>query len=794
MFSVLECVTHQHDIRLVLVAALVCILGNISLFVVLNRSTFCIDIRRRHWLVVAAVAEGVGVWATHFVAMLAYRGSMPIRFDVGLTVLSVAIAIGFFWCALRWLGKEPGVWRCAVAGAGAAIGVAGMHFTGMASIIAPARISYDPVPIIISIFLSGLCFWIAFLGFAKTAGWRKIALPTAFSVLAIVVMHFTAMSATTLVPDPTRAVAFSTAVNRDWLVLAVVLAALVLVALALVGSIIDRWLTDAHGLAEATLEALAITNDNRIVEVNHRLCTLLGVSSGALIGSAPSDWFVAVDGGSFGTPDGSSVEARVRSSSDDDQILEIATQTIEYRGRSCRVLAIRDLSDRKRAQRAIEHLASHDALTDLANRTHFGRALDTALDARQPFALLALDLDRFKAVNDIFGHSAGDDILCRVANVLRASTRADDVIARVGGDEFLIIQTAVSEPDEARKLAGRILDNLAIEMDVARDPMAVGLSIGVSLFPQDGQDAETLQRNADTALYRAKNNGRGSAAFFDQEMDEHARERRALEHDLRHAIARDQLHLMFQPLVATAFGSIVGYEALLRWDHPEKGAIEPDQFIPIAEESGAIVAIGEWVLREACAVAATWPENVSIAVNVSTVQFQVPNLPAVVRDALAQSGLDARRLELEITETAFLRNRQSALKALHEIRALGVRVAMDDFGTGYSSLSNLKAFPFDKIKIDKSFIAAIADDEAARSIVRAIVGLGRSFNMPIVAEGVETEEQRQMLLDEGCPQAQGYFFGYPAANPFLHDSRHEIPDEELAGKARGEAARVFGPA
>lgn len=766
MFNVLECVIHQHDLRLVLIAALVCILGNICLFVVLNRSRHCVDARRRHWLIVSAVAEGVGIWATHFVAMLAYRGSMPIRFDVGLTLLSVAMAVGFIWYSLCWLGKAPSPARCAIAAVGTMTGVAAMHFTGMASIIAPARVSYEWPPILIALFLASLCFFAAFLSFARTTGWIKIALPTGFAVLAIVIMHFTTMSATTLVPDPTRGAAFAAAPSRDWLVPAIVLANLLLVALALTGSLVDRWLTDAHGLADATLEGLAITHDGRIIEVNGRLCSLLGVSSGAIVGSTPSDWFVASDGASFEAPDGHIAEARIRSSMDEDHILEIATQTIEYRGRRCQVLAIRDLSDRKRAQRAIEHLASHDALTDLSNRAHFARALDAAIDAKNPFALLALDLDRFKAVNDIFGHGAGDEILCRIADILRSVVRADDIVARVGGDEFLVIQTSVSGPDDARKLAGRILDTLAIEMDVARDPMAVGVSIGVALFPQDGADADVLQRNADTALYRAKNNGRGSAAFFDQEMDELAQERRALEHDLRHAIARDQLYVVYQPLVATAFASVIGYEALLRWNHPERGEIAPDDFIPVAEEIGAIVPIGEWVLRAACAAAARWPKNVSIAVNVSTIQFQVPNLPAVVRDALSQSGLEAHRLELEITETAFLRNRHSALKALHEIRTLGVRIAMDDFGTGYSSLSNLKAFPFDKIKIDKSFVASISDDEAARSIVRAIVGLGRSFNMPIVAEGVETEEQRQMLLDEGCPQAQGYFFGRPAGDPF----------------------------
>ncbi|UNU41499.1 EAL domain-containing protein [Sphingopyxis sp. YF1] len=766
MFSVLECVVYQHDPRLVLIAALVCILGNICLFVVLNRSTFCVETRRRHWLVVAAIAQGVGVWATHFVAMLAYRGSMPIRFDMSLTLLSVAIAIGFFWCSFRLLGKAPTLRRSAAAAAIAAAGVGAMHSTGMASIIAPARVTIDHGTALVALLLCGLCFWASFAAFARTSGWRRVIAPATFGVLAVVILHFTAMSATTLVPDPTRGAALDAAGSREWLVPAIVFANLALIVLALFGSLIDRWLTDAHGLAEATLEALAITHDGRIVEVNHQLAALLGVSPGALIGSAPADWFVRLDGTPFAAPNGHSVEARLRSSVDEDQILEIATQTIEYRGRGCQVLAIRDLSDRKRAQRAIEHMASHDPLTDLANRAWFVHALDRAIAAREPFALLALDLDRFKAVNDIFGHAAGDDILCRVADLLRAAVRGDDVVARVGGDEFLIIQSAVSTPDDARRLASRILENLAVEMDVARDPMAVGISIGVALYPQDGDDAETLQRNADTALYRAKNNGRGGAAFFDQEMDAVARERRALEHDLRHAITRGELRLVFQPLVATAFGSIVGYEALLRWDHATRGEVPPDDFIPIAEDIGAIVQIGEWVLREACTIAAGWPENISVAVNVSTIQFQVPNLPAIVRDALDRAGLAAHRLELEITETAFLRNRQSALKALHEIRAMGVRVAMDDFGTGYSSLSNLKAFPFDKIKIDKSFVSSIDDDAAARSIVRAIIGLGRSFNMPIVAEGVETEAQRQMLLDEGCPQAQGFYFGRPEANPF----------------------------
>lgn len=773
MFRVLECVVQQHDYRFVLLAALVCLLGNIGLFVLLKRSIFCVQARRGHWIFVAAVAEGVAVWATHFIAMLAYDGVTPISFDAGLTIFSVVIAISCFWAVFRWMGSKPNIWRAMLAGAGAAAGTAAMHFTGIASIVGPVHLRFETMPIVVALTLSALLFAAAFLAFAATSGWRKILVPALPAVLAIVVLHFTAMSATTLVPDPTQPVESAAAMSRQWRVPAVVFATLVLIALSVAGAFIDRWLTDALGLADATLEGIAIVSEGRIIEVNKRLAALVGVSSGALIGSEPADWLV-IDGGSdFDLPEGQSVEARLHGWVDADQIFEVTAHIIEYRGRSCQVLAIRDLSDRKRAQRAIEHMASHDPLTDLANRSHFLHSLDKAIVAEEPFALLALDLDRFKAVNDIFGHSAGDDILRRVAAILRASVRGDDLVARIGGDEFLIIQRGASSADGARQLANRILDALTAEMDVSLDPMAVGASIGVAFYPQDGRESEVLQQNADTALYRAKSNGRGTAAFFDQEMDEVARERRLLEHDLRHAIARGQLRLVFQPLVATTFSSVIGYEALLRWDHPERGEVPPDFFIPVAEEIGAIIAIGEWVLREACTIAAGWPPNLSVAVNVSTVQFQVPNLPQIVRDALQQSGLEGQRLELEITETAFMRNRQGALKALHEIRAMGVRIAMDDFGTGYSSLSNLKAFPFDKIKIDKSFVASISDDEAARSIVRAIVGLGRSFGMPIVAEGVETEAQHQMLLDEGCPQAQGFYFGAPGVDPYHREETAE---------------------
>jgi len=761
MFRVFECIVGQHDLRFVLLAAMVWILGSAALFLLLARSIDCVETRRRQWVAVAAVAAGVGVWATHFIAMLAYDGSMPLSFDPGLTMLSVAIAIFAFWLSFLVAGRNFEPPASAVAGLIAAIGVAAMHFIGMAAIIAPAVVRYDFGAIAVAFLILASCFALALFAFGRMAGQWRIILPALLSVAGVVALHFTAMSATVLAPDPARFDPAAVA-GHEWLIVAIVAATLGLIAVVLGGAFLDRMLTDLRGLTEATLEGLAILSRGRIVEANGQLAALLGVSPAELIGSDPGRWLAPVDGQSFSDPRTGAAEAVIARGDGDDLIVEVATHAVEYRGRRCEVLAVRDLTARKRAELQVEHLAAHDALTGLPNRARFTAVLDGLVRSGESFALFALDLDRFKAVNDIFGHAAGDAILCRVAALLRDVTSEADLVARIGGDEFLIIQRGIDDLRDARRLARDILDAFAAKMDITRDPMAVGVSIGVALFPGDAAGAEAIRHHADVALYRAKERGRGMACFFDLEMDQLVRERRELEHDLRHAITRAQLSLMYQPLVATSGGRIVGYEALLRWAHPTRGPIPPEIFVPIAEDVGAIIPIGEWVLREACAAAMQWPEHVNIAVNVSAVQFQLPNLAAIVEDALTQAGLAAHRLELEVTESVMLRDRESALATLHRLKALGVRIVMDDFGTGYSSLSNLQAFPFDKIKIDRSFVSHVTDDESARSIIRAIVGLGRSLDLPVVAEGVETEEQRRMVLEEGCPQAQGFLFGGPA--------------------------------
>ncbi|RYG88298.1 MAG: bifunctional diguanylate cyclase/phosphodiesterase, partial [Alphaproteobacteria bacterium] len=371
------------------------------------------------------------------------------------------------------------------------------------------------------------------------------------------------------------------------------------------------------------------------------------------------------------------------------------------------------------------------------------------------------DLDRFKAVNDTFGHAAGDAVLCRVSGLLLMNVGDVDLVARVGGDEFLIIQRGGTEAG-ARLLATRLLSAFSDEANVAPGGLAVGVSIGIALFPRDGTTLQDVRHHADVALYQAKQSGRGAACFFDRELDREVRERRQIERDLERAIGDDELHLVYQPIVATASRRVTGYEALLRWQHPLHGLVSPHKFIPIAEETSSIIRIGEWALRTACSEASAWPDDLRIAVNVSAIQIESQDFAEAVEGILSATRLTPSRLELEVTESVMLRNSTSARATLQRLKARGIRIVMDDFGTGYSSLSNLQAFPFDKIKIDRGFIGAMEHDEAALSIVRAVVGLGTSLRLPIVAEGVETEAQYEFIMREGCAEAQGYLFGMPS--------------------------------
>ncbi|TPL23029.1 MULTISPECIES: EAL domain-containing protein [unclassified Mesorhizobium] len=423
-----------------------------------------------------------------------------------------------------------------------------------------------------------------------------------------------------------------------------------------------------------------------------------------------------------------------------------------------------DVTESRLAEERMTHLAHHDVLTGLPNRSVFRDRLDRALEdaAAGPLAIFSLDLDRFKVVNDTLGHPAGDRLLKGVAaRLLRCVDNDADIVARFGGDEFVIVQFNVEGLASAEKLAKRIVEAIAKPFhDKSRD-MHVGVSVGIALSPGDGRDADTLLTNADMALYRAKSEGRNLYRFFEPGMDATVRARRALEADLDTALPSREFDLDFQPIMAIASGEIVGAEALMRWHSPSRGTVAPDEFIPVAEETGLIVPLGEWALRKACATAAAWPPGLRIAVNVSAVQLKSGGFARSVISALAFSGVPARRLELEITETVLMDESKAVLKTLRQLRELGIRIALDDFGTGYSSLGYLRRFPVDKIKIDRSFISDIGNLDTA-AIVRTIIGLGAELGITVTAEGVETEAQLDMLRRNGCVEAQGYLIGVPS--------------------------------
>ena len=424
-----------------------------------------------------------------------------------------------------------------------------------------------------------------------------------------------------------------------------------------------------------------------------------------------------------------------------------------------------EIAERKQSEARIRHMAHHDALTGLGNRVLFREQLIRALDGADQhggnLAVLFIDLDQFKLVNDTLGHRLGDMLLTAIGQRLRNCVQETDTVARLGGDEFAVIRTTLTGPDQASRLADQIVEAIATPYDIEGQYIILNCSIGIALAPNDGRDPDLLLSNADLALYHAKAEGRGTCRFFEVEMNARAQARRVLELDLRRALSAGQFEPFYQPLFNLAAGAISGFEALLRWKHPERGMVPPADFIPLAEEIGLIVPLGEWLLRETCNEAAHWPVQTKLAVNLSPVQFRAGNLLPAVMIALAESGLPPNRLELEITETALLTDNNRILDTLHQLRSAGVLISMDDFGTGYSSLSYLRMFPFDKIKIDRSFIRDLTCQNGNMAIVRAAMTLASSLGMVAIAEGVETEEQLDWLRSEGCTEVQGYLISPP---------------------------------
>jgi diguanylate cyclase (GGDEF)-like protein len=437
-----------------------------------------------------------------------------------------------------------------------------------------------------------------------------------------------------------------------------------------------------------------------------------------------------------------------------------------------------DITNSRRLDLRMAYMARHDALTDLPNRVLFREKLEEALaHARRgrSLALLYLDLDQFKAVNDTLGHPVGDALLQAVAHRLTNSTRDTDTVARLGGDEFAIVQAPINQPGDAAAFAQRLIGLMETPFEISGQTIVIGTSVGIAIAPRDGLDPDQLLKSADMALYRAKLDGRGVYRLFEVEMDQRVQARRALEIDLRGALPGDQFEVVYQPLIDLRARAVSGFEALLRWHHPARGNVPPDAFIPLAEEVGLIVPIGVWVLRQSCAAAVAWPNGMRVSVNLSPAQFRCPGLVETVTDALRETGLSAERLELEITETVMLRDTEAVLATLHGLHDLGVHIAMDDFGTGYSSLSYLRQFPFDRVKIDQSFIRDLGTKRDSDVIVRTVTALTRELGMATTAEGVETREQLAILMLTGCSDAQGYLFSRPVSETAVAGLLRSMP-------------------
>ncbi|WP_199029261.1 bifunctional diguanylate cyclase/phosphodiesterase [Ralstonia sp. ASV6] len=665
---------------LVLLSLLVAILASYTALDMAGRVVTAQGRAAFWWLVGGASAMGVGVWAMHFIGMLAFSLPIPLGYDVWITLASLAIAIAASAFALWLVSRSELPWRRLVGGAllmGA--GVAGMHYTGMAALRMMPGIHYDPatfaLSVVIAVLASGAALWIAFR--LRRQSHRVRALRAGAAVVmgvAIVGMHYTGMAAAAF-PYASVCGAAHTGVSAEWLALVIIIVTLAVLAIALTTSVLDMRM-------EARTAVLATS-------------------------------------------------------------LAQANQELAY-------------------------LALHDNLTKLSNRMlledRLNQAIRTADREKRRFALMFMDLDGFKAINDVYGHHVGDLLLIDVAQRIVTRVRQQDTVARVGGDEFVVL-AYVDDPQDAGSLADALLDVVREPFMAGGHELRVSTSIGIAMYPGDGGNQHDLLTNADAAMYHAKGLGRNAYCFFEPSMNANVHKQLQLVQDLRLAIERNELVLHYQPKFHAPDGPIAGVEALVRWQHPVRGLLPANDFIPLAEKTGLIVPLGAWVLNEACRQMAQWRSEGhttwSVAVNLSALQFAHAALIDTVRDALARHALEPHCLMLEITESTAMRDADASLRILQQLDAMGVRISIDDFGTGYSSLLYLKRLPASELKIDRGFVRDLAHDTEDAAIVSAIVALGQTLNLRIVAEGVETAEQQAFLTRLGCDSLQGYLLGRP---------------------------------
>jgi diguanylate cyclase (GGDEF)-like protein len=676
---VVSCLFTEHNLWLVGLAAIVCVLGSGITFGLYSRARERTGTQMLGWAFLTAVAAGSSIWCTHFIAMLAYEVAAPVTFDPLLTMASLVVAIvgcgaGFGLSSLDTKRFSP-----ELGGGIVGLSIATMHYTGMAAYHVHGLVEWSMAYVAVSVAIAALVSALAVREAALRPRVHSHYVAIALFVVAIVGLHFTGMAAVEV--TPLRDVD-GTASHQAFAAIAVAVAG---VGLMVVGTGIAAYMIDEH----------------------------------------------------------------------------VAADTVER----------------------LQHMALNDALTGMPNRVHFSQYLESEIERARArgwtIAVLGIDLNRFKEINDVRGHEAGDAALRAIGGRIAALLEPGEFAARIGGDEFAAVKRYTTM-DDLHGFIARVEHALFEPICLDDREITTGGSIGVALFPQDSMQAASLTSNADLAMYRAKAEVGRTVCFYEKQMDELERQRRALGVDLRRAIELGEFELHYQVQNCFQTGDISGYEVLLRWRHHDRGMVPPSQFIPIAEECGAIVEIGEWVLRTACAEAQAWSQPHKIAVNVSAVQLGHGDFAGTVHSVLIETGLSPSLLELEITETAIISDKSRALHILRRIRALGVSIAIDDFGAGYSSLETLRTFPFNKIKLDRTFAQGLERDVQAKAIVRAVLALGKSLEIPVLAEGVETDEQLSILRQEGCDEAQGFLLGMPAP---MGIARPLVPAEELPAPA-----------
>ncbi len=780
MSNVFANLAREHDLRLVAMAALIGSIGCLMGLTLLTRGTGT-RLSRWAWLCGAAFVFGSAVWATDVIALLAFRPGLPMAFHAapGLDALAVGLA-GPLAAFVICVGRPNNVAASIASGMILGATIAALHLLDMQALNLFAGGAYDFASAVVACAL-GILVGGAALRIAATLKSPQQRLGGA-AVLVLMILAVHVVSTAGFAPAVPLPAAAAGRAARESLAIGIVAAALVILLLGLAASVIDEHLTNRtlaetrrlRQLADAAFEGILIHRNGTTLDANAALGQLTGIAPEQLAGRDVVDLAAPESADllrhSIHTPSGEITEIEIAVADGTRRPVEILSRPIERDGYPAVVLAMRDISERKRAEERIRYLAHHDWLTGLPNRVLLDDRLEQALNlcARhaQGVAVLCLDLDGFKLINDLHGHCFGDELLARVAERLRNRIRSVDTVARLGGDEFAVVQRYERQQNAAATLAERLLAGLSAPFEIEGRQVLIGTSIGVARFPEDGGTVAELLRNADTALYRAKRDGRGTFRFFETAMDAQLHARRLLEQDLRQAIGKCQLELHYQPQFACrSAGSpgyrLAGFEALLRWTHPVHGAVAATDFIPLAEECGLIIPLGNWALETSCAEAASWQVPVPVSVNMSLAQFRQPELPSLVFDILRRTGLPPERLELEVTESLLIEGTDTALSTLAALKAEGIQIALDDFGTGYSSLSHLRRFPFDRLKIDGSFVKGLGQNEKSLAIIRAILALANSLHLEVTAEGVETELQLDLLREQNCSQFQGFLLGRP---------------------------------